>query len=203
MKSLRVFALLWLVCSRETGAQDAPASIVLKVAIHRVQSTLHPRLQTTLSEAAIRELFNEVNTIWAQAGIRFEIAGVNTMQALDVPPKKWLERDRNWVKAALPQDKLNSEAIDVCFVGQMGPNGFFYGEPVVVSESPEFTKVKGGAANPVARVLAHELGHVLWLKHRQDHTNLMASGRNGVTLNNMEIRDARERARQISNSSAF
>jgi hypothetical protein len=76
----------------------------------------------------------------------------------------------------------------------MGPNGFFYGEPVVVCEKPEFTKVKGGSDNPVARVLAHELGHVLFLQHRQDHTNLMASGRNGTSLNNQEIKDASQRA---------
>jgi hypothetical protein len=132
-----------------------------------------------------------VNAIWAQAGIRFEIEAVGELQALNAAPKKWFERDRNWVKAAIPTNQFSPTAIDVCFVKEMGPNGFFYGEPVVVCENPEFTKVKGGSDNPVARVAAHELGHVLFLKHRQEHTNLMASGRNGVSLNNQEIRDAR------------
>jgi predicted Zn-dependent protease len=49
----------------------------------------------------------------------------------------------------------------------------------------------------VACVTAHELGHVLFLQHKQDHTNLMAFGRNGISLNNQEIKDARTRAQQI------
>ena len=73
----------------------------------------------------------------------------------------------------------------------MGPNGFFYGEPVVVCENPEFHKVSGGTDNVVARVTSHELGHVLFLQHRQERTNLMASGKNGVSLNEQEIKDAR------------
>lgn len=171
--------------------------ITLRVRVHLMQSAVHLKLQTTLGEAGVRALFVEVNTIWSQAGIRFELEGVDALQALDVAPKKWLQRDRDWVKSALPQAHFSATAIDVCFVRQMGPNGFFYGEPVVVSETPEFTKVKGGADNAVARVTAHELGHVLWLKHREDKTNLMASGKNGISLNHEEIQAARQRAMQI------
>ncbi|OYW31204.1 MAG: hypothetical protein B7Z47_01755, partial [Chthoniobacter sp. 12-60-6] len=76
--------------------------------------------------------------------------------------------------------------------------GFFYGEPVVVCENPEFNKVTGGTDNIVARVIAHELGHVLFLQHRQERTNLMASAKNGVELNGQEIKDARKRALEIS-----
>lgn len=178
-------------------AQEPSALITLPVRVHLVRSDTHPRLQATFDETTIRALFVEVNAIWAPAGIRFEIEAVGTLQALEAPPKKWFERDRNWVKAALPSHSFSPTAIDVCFVREMGPNGFFYGEPVVVSETPDFTKVKGGAKNPVARVTAHELGHVLFLQHRQDHTNLMASARNGVSLNNQEIKDARKRAAEI------
>ncbi|HRH94295.1 MAG TPA: hypothetical protein PLB55_00095 [Prosthecobacter sp.] len=196
MKRLLSPAFL-LACLLPLRSQEVSPSLVLPVRVHLVQSVAHPRLQTTVSEAGVRAIFDEVNAIWAQAGIRFEIEAVGVLQALDRPLKKWFERDRNWVKAAIPTNQFSPTAIDVCFVKEMGPNGFFYGEPVVVCENPEFTKVKGGSDNPVARVAAHELGHVLFLKHRQEHTNLMASGRNGVSLNNQEIRDARERALQI------
>lgn len=194
----RIFApfylLLWLLPLR---SQEARAVLSLPVRVHLIQSTMHPRLQTSLRESDIRATFEEVNLIWAQAGIRFELEGVSALTALDKTPKRWFERDRNWVKAAIPADTFSPSAIDVCFVREMGPNGFFYGEPVVVCEKPEFTKVQGGAKNIVARVTAHELGHVLFLQHRQDHTNLMASGRNGISLNNQEIKDARARAAQI------
>jgi hypothetical protein len=188
------FLLLWLLPLR---SHEAGPVLSLAVRVHLIQSTVHPRLHTSLRESDIRATFEEVNLIWAQAGIRFELEGVRTLKALDTTPKRWFERDRNWVKAAIPADTFSPNAIDVCFVREMGPNGFFYGEPVVVCENPEFTKVSGGAKNIVARVTAHELGHVLFLQHRQDHTNLMASGRNGISLNNQEIKDARARAAQI------
>jgi len=189
-----VFLLLALLAP--CAAEQTPL-LSLPVHVHLMRSSSQPRMQTTLTENAVRDIFSEVNAIWSHAGIRFDIVAIHPLQALDLPPKKWFVRDRNWVKAAIPAAQFNTAAIDVCFVRDMGPNGFFYGEPVVVCEKPEFTKVSGGSDNPVARVAAHELGHVLFLKHRQDHTNLMASGRNGVSLNHQEIRDARTRAMQI------
>ncbi len=180
-------------------SQDVSAThITLPVSVHLVRSAAHPRLQSSLQPPEVQGIFSEVNDIWAPAGIRFEIASIAELEALAPPPKKWFEKDRNWVKAAIPTSSFAPGAIDVCFVGEMGPNGFFYGEPVVVCENPEFTKVKGGAANPVARVTAHELGHVLGLQHRQDHVNLMASGRNGVSMNGDEIKEARKKAQSIS-----
>ncbi len=166
--------------------------------MHLMQSSANPRLQTTLTEKDVRALFDEVNVIWAQAGVRFELEGVGSLQALEIAAKRWYIKDRDWVKAAIPTAQFSATAIDVCFVKEMGPNGFFYGEPVVVCENPEFNKVTGGTANIVARVIAHELGHVLFLQHRQERTNLMASAKNGVELNGQEIRDARKRALEIS-----
>lgn len=162
-----------------------------------MQSIANPRLQTTLTETGVRAIFDEVNVIWSQAGIRFELEGVDNLRALDRAPKRWFVKDRNWVKSTIPTDQFSPTAIDVCFVKEMGPNGFFYGEPVVVCESPEFHKVTGGTENIVARVAAHELGHVLFLQHRQERTNLMASGKNGVSLSPQEIKAARKRALEI------
>lgn len=172
--------------------------ISLPVQVHLIRSTSHPRLQAQVTETELKGILGEVNDIWAQAGIRFELKGVDELKARGIALKKWFQRDRNWVKAAIPTDQFSPLAIDVCFVHDMGPNGFFYGEPVVVCENPEFTEVRGGSNNPVARVLAHELGHVLFLVHRQDHVNLMASGRNGVGMNRDEIKKARQRALQLA-----
>lgn len=162
-----------------------------------MRSITNPRLQTTLTAKEARAIFDEVNDIWAQAGIRFGVEAIESLQALNLASKKWYIKDRDWVKKAIPTDQFSPSAIDVCFVKDMGPNGFFYGEPVVVCENPEFHRVSGGSDNPVARVTAHELGHVLFLPHRQERTNLMASGRNGVSLSPQEIKDARKRALEI------
>lgn len=45
-----------------------------------------------------------------------------------------------------------------------------------------------------ARTTAHEIAHQLGLPHRQDSTNLMASGTTGWTLNNAEIDTMRKNA---------
>ncbi|MCX6849474.1 MAG: hypothetical protein NTY98_11175 [Verrucomicrobia bacterium] len=196
MIRLLIFTLL-VVCSLPLHTREPFPIIHLRVRVHLMQSIANPRLQTTLTEKRVRAIFDEVNGIWAQAGIRFELEAVGSLQALDLAPKRWYIKDRDWVKKAIPTDQFSATAIDVCFVNDMGPNGFFYGEPVVVCENPEFHKVSGGADDPVARVMAHELGHVLFLQHRQEHTNLMASGKNGVSLNPQEIKDARKRALEI------
>ena len=189
-----VFFMMWL---RAAPAGELFPRITLRVCVHLMRSVANPRLQTTLTKKDVKLIFDEVNQIWSQAGIRFELEGIDNLQALEISEKRWYTKDRNWVKTAIPTGQFSASAIDVCFVKDMGPNGFFYGEPVVVCENPEYHKVTGGAANPVARVTAHELGHVLFLQHRQELTNLMASGKNGILLNKQEIRDARRRALEI------
>ncbi|MFZ2280680.1 MAG: hypothetical protein WAW39_22970 [Prosthecobacter sp.] len=196
MTRLLIFTLL-IVWSLPLHSSEPFPLIHLRVRVHLMRSITNPRLQTTLKENETRALFDEVNDIWAQAGIRFELEAIDNLQALNLAPKRWYIKDRDWVKKAIPTDLFSPTAIDVCFVKDMGPNGFFYGEPVVVCENPEFHKVSGGSGNPVARVTAHELGHVLFLQHRQERTNLMASGKNGVSLNPQEIKDARKRALEI------
>lgn len=189
-----VILLMWWL---PVHSQEAFPLITLRVRVHLMQSAANPRLQTTLTEKEVRFIFDEVNVIWSQAGIRFELEGVGLLQAREIPAKRWYIKDRDWVKAAIPTAQFSPTAIDVCFVKEMGPNGFFYGEPVVVCEKPEFNKVTGGTDNIVARVTAHELGHVLFLQHRQERTNLMASAKNGFELNGQEIKDARKRALEI------
>lgn len=196
MIRLLIFTLL-VVWSLPLHSSELFPLIRLRVRVHLMQSITNPRLQTTFKENEVRAIFDEVNDIWAKAGIRFELEAIDNLQANDLAPKRWYIKDRDWVKKAIPTDQFSPNAIDVCFVRDMGPNGFFYGEPVVVCENPEFHKVSGGADNPVARVTAHELGHVLFLQHRQERTNLMASGKTGISLNPQEIKDARKRALEI------
>jgi hypothetical protein len=55
-------------------------------------------------------------------------------------------------------------------------------------------EVEGGIDEPIPRVTAHELGHALGLPHRQDRTNLLASGTTGTLLNAHEVEVVRAHA---------
>jgi hypothetical protein len=67
----------------------------------------------------------------------------------------------------------------------------------IVQETAQLRPVEGGIDEPISRVTAHELGHALGLRHRQDHTNLLASGTTGTLLNAEEVERARSRARRL------
>jgi hypothetical protein len=67
----------------------------------------------------------------------------------------------------------------------------------VVQETARLREVEGGIDEPIPRVTAHELGHALGLPHRQDRTNLLASGTTGTLLNAREVEIVRAKAPTI------
>jgi hypothetical protein len=77
----------------------------------------------------------------------------------------------------------------------MAVNGVWLGDGVAfVQETAQLRPVEAGIDEPLPRVTAHELGHALGLSHRQDRTNLLASGTTGTLLNAGEVRVARGQA---------
>ncbi len=188
-----ILTLLLTIVSRTFGEEISPI-ITLPVSVHLLQSEQHPNLNSNTSKAVVENIFLHVNQIWSQAGVRFVVGEIEPLKAFQVPAQRWPQRDRNWVKSAIPMDKLTAPAIHVCFIHDMGPNGFYYGQPAVVKDVVKLRNVSGGTDQHVARVLAHELGHALSLQHREQHTNLMASATTGFSLNEMEIKEARRLA---------
>jgi hypothetical protein len=72
-----------------------------------------------------------------------------------------------------------------------------------VQETATLHEVEGGIDEPVPRVTAHELGHALGLQHRQNRTNLLASGTTGTLLNAKEVATARDGAGKIDGAMSF
>lgn len=185
-------ASLLAACSLSAGEQ--PALLTLPVRVHLMQSASLPAMHTTLTEADVQRIVTKINKVWSQAGIQFAIESIGTTTAQAPSQEKRIAGEFEQVHSMIPKERLSPAAIDICYVHQVRPNGFYAGEPVVVKDTASLKEVPGGLDEPLPRVTSHELGHALGLPHRQNLTNLMASGTTGFSLNEAEIAIAREKA---------
>ncbi|MCE9519101.1 MAG: Matrixin [Verrucomicrobia bacterium] len=166
--------------------------IIVPVRVHLVQSKATPAMHTTMTEADVRRIFGKVNMVWSQADISFEIESIVRTEAAAVSPELDAKEEFTRVIAMIPKASLCTTALNVCYVKEVKPNGFFHRGLIVVKETASLQTVEGGIDEPLPRVTSHEIGHALRLAHRQDRTNLMASGTTGFSLNDAEIKAARE-----------
>ncbi len=198
-------AAVFLTVSAQHGVGEAPASaappeakppvITVPVRVHLMESKGTPAMHTTLAESDVRRIFGKANMIWSQAGIHLEIESVVHTEAAALSPE--IEKKDEFVRvhAMIPKASLAAGALNVCYVKEVKPNGFFHSGLIVVKDTANLRPVEGGIDEPIPRVTSHEIGHALGLAHRQDTTNLMASGRTGFSLNDAEIKTAREKAK--------
>ena len=165
-------------------AEDLPL-LTIAVRVHLLRSEQEAALNTTLTAADVTRIFAKVNKIWAQAGIRFEVESVG-------------ETHLPAAGGGLPKERLLKDGLNVSYIKNADENGFWTGALAVVKDTASLQKVPGGLDEPIPRVTAHELGHALGLEHRQDVVNLMASGTTGFSLNESEIKTAREQAAKFA-----
>ncbi|MCB1209045.1 MAG: matrixin family metalloprotease [Verrucomicrobiales bacterium] len=192
---MRIPFLCVFFCAAALSAfADQEPVLTLPIRVHLMQSEANPAMHTTLVEADVRRIVEKVNRIWSQAGIQFEIESIQATQAIALQPSLRLKPEFDRVKAMVPKESLSAAAIDIAYVKTVTPNGFYYGEPIVVKDTAKLREVEGGLDEPLPRVTSHEIGHALGLKHRQNETNLMQSGTTGFSLNDEEITIARQKA---------
>ncbi len=164
------------------------------VLVHLMQSATQPALNTTLSVQEVVRIFEKVNRIWAQGAIHFDLQPVVHTRAKDLTRMARFTQDADLMKAVVPRESLDPAAINVYYVHEQGPNGFYYGDAISVKDTVRLKSVPGGMDDWLARDTAHELGHALGLVHRQDGANLMASGVTGFALDQEEVEKTRIKA---------
>ncbi len=176
----------------KSGAVQFEDWLIFPLRIHLLASSDTPALQTTLTESDITRILVKMNRVWAQAGIRFRIESFVHEEALP------LANADAELPSRTPVETRSSTALNVYYVKQLDVNGFYTQRGIFVKDTAALRPVEGGIDEPIPRVTSHEIGHALSLPHRQDTTNLMASGTTGTLLNDAEIQQAREAARKFA-----
>ena len=174
--------------------------VVIPLRVHVLSSTDLPDLNCALTDADIQRILGKVNGIWHQAGVHWGLETlVREPAAKQNQFKVALEADNgdklNVFKLLAPEGSRSDQGVDVYYIHKFSVNGVYLGARMAfVQETARLRPVPGGIDEPLPRVTAHELGHALGLPHRQDRTNLLASGSTGTTLNEAEKEKARNRA---------
>jgi hypothetical protein len=154
-----------------------------------------PTLRTTLTGQDIARILPKMNKVWAQAGIRFFVESIvhDELPFLDAADFE----NREQLPVLMPAATRAEAAFDIYYVKDLDVNGFYTPRGIFVQDRAKLRPVEGGIDEPIPRVTSHEIGHALSLPHRQDTTNLMASGTTGTLLNDAEIQQTREASKKF------
>ena len=197
--------LITSVCAPAAMPQNAPVEPkpkvwdyadyrIVPVRVHLLRDTVTPAAGTTLTDADIMRIFRKVNGIWHAAGVHLRVESVVSEKPASLGEfEHAAELPTEALLPLRPAETRAPEMYHVYYIGAMPPNGIFMRrDGIFVKQSARLKPVPGGIDEPLPRVSAHELGHGMGLPHRQDITNLMASGTTGTSLNEAEIEKVRQ-----------
>lgn len=197
--------VLSLLAAGPTRAQESTNGfafgdfLLAPLRVHLLTATNEPAVHTTLTSNDVTRILGKVNRVWAQAGIAFYLESLRIEPAANAT--NYLENAKQDERATLlalrPRASLATNCFHVFYLKRIRPNGvYFNAQGIFVKDTASLRPVEGGLDEPLPRVTSHELGHALTLPHRQEVTNLLASGMSGGWLNEAEIKQAREAAKK-------
>jgi hypothetical protein len=178
--------------------------LILPLRVHLLQSDDIPELHCDLSDDDIQRIIGKVNRIWNVAGIHWGLESIRREPAVDLG-KYRAARDVSpqgriplgLYRMIRPESSREFDGLHVYYLRSFSVNGVYLGSDFAfVQQTAKLREVQGGIDEPLPRVTAHELGHALGLAHRQDRTNLLASGTTGIKLNSQEVEKARSGAKR-------
>lgn len=161
-------------------------SLSIPLAIHLVKDS-EKELSTKRDSENVNKLIEEVNRIWRQANIEFYI---KTLYEEEYSTQEIIMSRNN---PSILKQNFDPTTINAYLIKEIGVNGIAY-PPLNVIMVADFTTVND------YRAFAHEIGHVLNLQHVPPSNRLLAQGRNGEILTEMEIEIARMSAKSFSSN---
>jgi hypothetical protein len=179
--------------------------LVIPLRIHLLQADDAPDVHCALTDDDMKRILSKINKIWHPAGIHFGLESLRREPAENLDRFR-LARDLEkgapasvgLFREILPEDSRRFDGLHLYYIHQFEVNGIYMGSDYsIVQETSALRPVEGGIDEPIPRVSAHELGHALGLRHRQDRTNLLASGTTGTLLNRNEVDRARAHAPKV------
>lgn len=185
-------------------ARSADEFLILPLKIYRLKAADVPDVDSLqLKDSDIHRILAKVNTVWAAAGIYWQLESIENVNAENLGRLKLLgladapdsqKKPHLAFRDIIPEStRKDYPGYRVYYIHDFDVNGVYFGRrEAMVKETAALRPVEGGIDEPIPRVTSHELGHGLGLPHRQDRLNLMASGTTGTLLNTNEIAKARE-----------
>ena len=198
--ALCLCALAWCLaigwCFAATNLNDY---LLAPLRIHLLSAPDSPEVTTTLTATDVARILPKINRVWAQAGMHFYLESLLNEPAanLDAGSANGDPDDRSGLLSLRPAASQATNLLHVYYIKRMSVNGVYLGPAIFVKDTASLRDVEGGIDEPLPRVTSHELGHAFGLPHRQDTTNLMASGTTGIWLNDEEVRQVREQALKL------
>jgi len=189
-----------VVAQIEAPATEFADYLIAPVHVHRLVTKGELNLTTTLEAKDINRIFTKVNRIWGHAGIHLPVQTITTEAAANpnVYRQNYKSRQLGWMLALRPKASQSTNQFHVYYLKRFLANGVYIGPGgMFVKDTARLRQTEGGIDEPIPRVTSHELGHALTLKHRQNVTNLLASGTSGWTFNETEIKQARLAAKKL------